>query len=756
MGDFQVCGGAEAGMNEPIVSFVMSGGVGSRLWPLSREDNPKQFHSLAGDRSMLAQTLRRMKACPGPASPVFVIASERHAERVLENLAPIDGGGAIFEPVGRNTAAAVAIATLHTLAVAGDALALVAPSDHDISTDAQFWDTVAQGARAARAGRLVVFGVRPTAPETGYGYIEAGPAADGVADVTRFVEKPDLETAERYLAAGNFYWNAGIFLFRAGAMRDAFLKHAPDIWAAAGAAYAKGVPGATGLFLPMDDYLDIPSTSIDYAIMERAGNIGMAPATFRWNDLGSWRSLLDIGPTDAEGNVVVGDVVAIDCRNSYLRSEGRLVSAVGLRDTALVVTADATFVAPVSHSQHVKKVVERLERSGRLETKYTPASDRILASGAWRRRVRSWLFDEALPLWSTTGVDARYGGFHEALTMAGEPLAKPKRIRTQARQIYAFCVAKDHGWTGPADAIIAQGLDFLARHARTQRGAWVRAVSPDGATVDPAEDAYDHACMLLALAHAHKAGNPDAMRLGQETMAFMDKHLEDKRMTGFLETSDGAGMRRSNPHMHLLEAFLAWHEVTGERRHLRRAARIVDLFQTYFFDRDSWTLGEYFDDRWQPAAGTQGQWTEPGHHFEWAALLVQFSVATDRPDLVRFARKLYASAVANGLNRATGLAYAAVSREGVPLDGVSRSWPQTEAIKAAIALDSRGGPDLKPEIEARVGRLFRWHIDPAISGLWIDRIDERGRAVAVEVPASILYHITSALSAYLDATGNDG
>ncbi len=201
--------------------------------------------------------------------------------------------------------------------------------------------------------------------------------------------------------------------------------------------------------------------------------------------------------------------------------------------------------------------------------------------------------------------------------------------------------------------------------------------------------------------------------------------------------------------MHLLEAFLAWFEATGDRTYLRRASRIVDLFQNHFFDADSWTLGEFFDDAWKPAPGEQGQWTEPGHHFEWASLLVDYARVSGRADLVGFARKLYASAIANGLNRATGLAYGAVSRTGIPLDGLSRSWPQTEAIKAALALDGVNGPDLKPEIEARVGRLFRWHIDPAPTGLWIDGIDEKGRAVASEVPASILYHIVTALSAYM-------
>jgi mannose-1-phosphate guanylyltransferase/mannose-6-phosphate isomerase len=743
---------------ERIACFVMSGGVGSRLWPLSREDNPKQFHDLSGQGSMLVKTVRRMLARPDGDRPVFVIASERHAVRVGSDLSTVDlgAGGLIFEPTGRNTAAAVAVATQVTLDRFGDDLVLVVPSDHEIAPDPAFWATVEAGVPAARAGQIVVFGVDATQPETGYGYIEAAPGTGAHASrpVARFVEKPNRETAQTYVDAGNYFWNTGIFLFSASRMRDAFLELQPEIWRACERALAQAVADVSGTYLPMERYLEVPSISVDYAIMERADGISMVPAQFRWNDLGSWQSLLDVGPADENGNVIVGDVVAIDCRRSYLHSRGRLLSAIGLHDVAIVATADATFVAPVAESQNVKKIVEQLERSGRIETRFTPSDDRVPASGAWRRRVRHWLFEEALPLWSTAGVDRRFGGFHEALGFDGQPLAKTKRTRTMARQIYAFAQAKEFGWAGPADKLIAHGIDYLVARARTDRGGWVRATNPDGSVLDPVEDAYDHAFVLLALAHAHQAGHPQALALGKQTLAFMDEHLEDQRLTGFMETSDGAGMRRSNPHMHLLETFLTWHAVTGDRAHLRRAARIVDLFRNSFFDPDSWTLGEYFDDDWKPASGERGQWTEPGHHFEWVALLIDFAKATGQKDLFAYARKLYASAVANGLNRGTGLAFGAVTRDGLALDRISRSWPQTEAVKAAIALDGVDGRDLGPEIETRIGRLFRWHIDPAPAGMWIDQIDERGRAVATEVPASILYHLVSAATRYLLATAS--
>jgi mannose-1-phosphate guanylyltransferase/mannose-6-phosphate isomerase len=739
----------------PIVSFVMSGGVGSRLWPLSREDNPKQFHSLAGERSMLVKTVERMAARKaGPAS-VFLVAAERHVERVTLDLAGVDlrGGRGIFEPVGRNTAAAVAVASQAALAEFSDALVMVVPSDHEISTQEEFWTTVERGVPAAMAGNVVVFGIVPTGPETGFGYIEAGAAHDtrGALSVTRFVEKPDLATAERYLAAGNFYWNAGIFLFRASVMQAAFEQHAAEIWNEVSNALNSAEQDQTGTHIPLIAYENIQSVSVDYAIIEKLRNIAVVPASFRWNDLGSWQSLLEVSPTDDKGNVIIGDVVAIDCEGTYLRSEGRLLSAIGLKDTAVVSTSDATFVAPVSQSQNVKRIVERLEKSGRLETKRTPIHDMMPEPGAYEKRVRHWLFQETLPLWSTAGVDNAHGGFHEALTFQGEPVLRERRTRTMARQIYAFAIAKEMGWDGPAKALVEHGIEFLSLRGRSKGGGWVKSFNVDGSVLDATEDLYDHTCILLALAHAHKVGNVSAHALAVETIAYVEQNLADRSGRGYFEDSAGTLPRRSNPHMHMLEACLAWHEATGDAAWLARSGAIVDLFLEVFFDSDSWTLGEFFGLDWSNLPSGKRVWTEPGHHFEWAWLLVNYAKAAGQPGLIKYARKLYASAIANGLNRATGLAYDAVSRDGLPLIRTSRSWPQTEVIKAAIALDGTGGPDMKPEIESRVGRLFRWHIDPAPQGLWIDLIDERGQTKAQDVPASIFYHLVCALTAYLAA-----
>ena len=488
--------------------------------------------------------------------------------------------------------------------------------------------------------------------------------------------------------------------------------------------------------------------------MERASDIALVPAKFRWNDLGSWQSLLEVGSVDGNGNVIVGDVVAIDCEHSYLRSDGRLLSAVGLRDTAVVATADATFVAPVSESQNVRKIVEQLEKTGRLETKFTPAQDRLPQVGAYGNRVRHWLFDETLPLWSTVGVDDRHGGFHEAMSFEATPIIKTKRMRTMARQIYAFAVAHEMGWDGPAHALIDHGIDFITANGRTDRGGWAKTFNPDGSVLDPTEDAYDQSFVLLALAHAHKAGHNKALALGTETFVFIDDYLADARLTGFLETPDDNGLAPVKPAYASAGSFPRL--VCSDRQSRLSAAGRANrrsVPASHVRCRRPGRSANISATTGTARRANRANGRNPATISNGLRLLSTSPRHPGQKDVMRFARKLYSSAIANGLNRATGLAYGAVSRHGLPLDTNSRSWPQTEAVKAAMALDGNGGPDLKPEVEARVGRLFRWHIEPAPKGLWIDLIDETGRAKAEDVPASIFYHLVCALTQYVDYVG---
>ncbi len=356
-------------MTDKINPVILSGGVGSRLWPLSRALYPKQLLPLATERTMLQETALRVSEAARFAAPL-VVANEEHRFMIAEQLrvVGIDPSAIILEPEGRNTAPAVALAALRLAADDPDALMLVMPSDHVIGDVAAFHGAVEAGARAAAADRLVTFGITPERPETGYGYIEAGDAlTDGVRAVRRFVEKPDAATAAEYLASGRFYWNAGIFLFRAGHYLDELERQAPDILAACRAAMEKAASDLCFIRPDAAAFRASPSNSIDYAVMEKTASAAVVPVSMGWSDVGSWTALWEISPRDGDGNSRWGDVIALDSRNSLLRSEGPAIAALGLDDMVVVATRDAVLVAPKERAQDVKKVVDELARSNRGE-----------------------------------------------------------------------------------------------------------------------------------------------------------------------------------------------------------------------------------------------------------------------------------------------------------------------------------------------------------------------------------------------------
>lgn len=746
-----------SGSNLPFLNYVMCGGSGTRLWPLSRPDRPKQFHRLTGKESLLSATLSRLSATPALNSKTCIIGAADHSEQIAKVIkaqsADVEHAiRVILEPVARNTAAVAALATLSALADYDDAFILLCPADHEISTTEQFWQTVKQGIPAAEQGAIVTFGLVPERPETGYGYIEAGQQAEAGFAIRRFVEKPDEETALAFIRLGNFFWNSGIFLFRATVMRSVFLKHAPDIWNGVHRALKSADDSRDLIRLPREQYEIIASVSFDHAIMEKADKRVVIPASFRWSDLGSWQSLHQLQPQDKYGNVLSGDVIAHDCSNSYIRSDSGLLTVSGLNDMAVIATKGAVFAAPLAQSGHVQAIVRQLTYQDRMELYYEPP---VPPSGTYRQKIQDWLFNEALPVWATRGADHHHGGFYESLSLQGLPVAGHRRSRTLARQIYAFAKSQQAGWEGDTAGLIAHGLLFMQAKGRSRNGGWVQSFHADGSVAESQENLYDQTCMLLALSRVYQCGHNQALQLAQETFAFLDAKLAHPK-GGFYETigdrTDPQAVLTSNAHMHYLEACLAWHEVTGDNVFLRRAAEIVALCDYYFFDHEYWCLGEYFTANWQRIKDARGDHTEPGHAFEWASLLSDYAGRTGCRNTHRMAYRLYSGALSAGINRTTGLTYNVVSREGRPVDRGSRSWQQCEAVKAAIMLDGYHDQDLKPEIEMRIANLFRWHLHPAGRGLWIDRVDQNGGNCSDHVPASILYHLVSALTLYLQVT----
>jgi mannose-1-phosphate guanylyltransferase/mannose-6-phosphate isomerase len=359
-----------------IHPVILSGGSGTRLWPMSRSFYPKQLLPLVGERTLLQQAALRVAGAPGFGAPQ-VIANEEHRFIIAEQLREIDVAprGLLLEPVGRNTAPAACIAALSLVEAEPDALMLLMPSDHTIEDRAAFLAAVERAAAAARAGYLVTFGIHPERAETGYGYIERGAAlgpAEGAFAVARFVEKPDAVTADAYVASGDFFWNSGIFLFPAALYLSELERLRPDMLAACRQALTAARRDDDFIRLDKEAFAACPSDSIDYAVMEHTERAAVVPVAMGWSDLGSWDALWELAGKDAAGNALIGNVLAEDAKNCYLRSEAGLVAALGVEDLVVVATQDAVMLAPRSRAQDVRLLVARLVKEKRGEADALP------------------------------------------------------------------------------------------------------------------------------------------------------------------------------------------------------------------------------------------------------------------------------------------------------------------------------------------------------------------------------------------------
>jgi mannose-1-phosphate guanylyltransferase/mannose-6-phosphate isomerase len=371
-----------------IVPVILSGGTGTRLWPASRESLPKQLLPLVSDRTMIVETALRAPPEAGFAPPI-VVCNEAHRFMVGEQLreAGIAGARIVLEPEGRNSAPAIAAAAVLVAETAPDTPLWMMAADAVIADIPALHAAVLAAAAAARAGHVVTFGMAPTAPETGYGYIEAGPplpGLPGVLAVTRFTEKPDAATAAAFLADGCHLWNSGMFLFTAATLIAELERHAPAVLAAVRNAVAARTTDLDFIRLDRAAFAAAPSISLDYAVAEKTTKAAVVPASLGWSDVGSWAALWELARKDASGNAAIGNVVVEDSRGSYVRSDGPLVAVLGLEDAVVVATEDAVLAMPRARAQDVKRVVDRLKAAGRKE------------AIEHRRMYRPWGFYEGL------------------------------------------------------------------------------------------------------------------------------------------------------------------------------------------------------------------------------------------------------------------------------------------------------------------------------------------------------------------------
>lgn len=351
--------------NNQVSAVILAGGTGSRLWPLSRQDLPKQFLALDGKNSLLKTTVDRLEPLIA-AKDVLIITQEAHAKgEAYHALRPYQS---LYEPVGRNTAPAIALAAAYLMASGGDPIMVVLPADHIIKDETRFRNHLLTAIEAAQQGQLVTFGIQPTRPDTGFGYIkaQAGDQAS-VRAVVCFTEKPDLPTAERFLQEGNYYWNSGMFVWRASVILAEIQQHLPVVHQIIQSIIADSQVENDFQLAVEKHFAAMPSISIDYGVLEKSNRVSLLACDIGWNDVGSWQAVHEISPKDEKGNALQGNVIALGCQNSLIRSEKRLVAAIGVEDLCIIETADAILISKNDQTQHVREVVEALKQRGSTE-----------------------------------------------------------------------------------------------------------------------------------------------------------------------------------------------------------------------------------------------------------------------------------------------------------------------------------------------------------------------------------------------------
>ena len=716
-----------------IYPVVLCGGAGTRLWPASRPERPKQFLDLVSEASLFQETIRRVAPLAADQGAVLVVAGRDHAAAIEAQLGEMSAV-LLVEPEGRDSGPAMAAAAEWIFRRDPAGVALFVASDHHIPDAEGFRAAVREGVRAAEAGRIVTFGVKPTEPSSAYGYIQ--PQGPGLSPVRRFVEKPDRARAAEYVAAG-YLWNSGNFVARADVLLEELDAYAPEVALAARAA----LPTADAARVELDpSFAAAPRISIDYAVMEKSGRVSVLPVGFGWSDLGAWDAVAATGGA-SRGLWVGGDG---DGANLVRAAEGMVIATAGVSDLAIIAEPDAVLVCHLSRSQEVKGLVERLRE-------LSPAHLHGASAGAASFAARAADFDRwmrlgALPLWATLGVDPD-GAFREAVGADGAPAGDFRRARVQARQAWVYAVAGQAGWSGPWRRLVVEALDRFEATNRRPDGLYRTRVSAGGAVLDDTASLYDQAFALLAFAAAAESGvDPDRMAARAHELRTA---LAALALPGGGWREDAGHPHQANAHMHLFEGCLAWEAVEPGREWTAMADAIAGLARRHFIDADGGFLREFFAPDWLPAAGEAGSLVEPGHQFEWAWLLTRWGRARGDDWAAVAAERLYEAGL-RGIDAPRGVAVDELDDQLNLRSGRARLWPQTERLKAALILGDR----VPAGHAAEALKGLQLYLEP--TGLWRDKLEPDGRFVDEPAPASSLYHITAAWVQLRESIGATG
>lgn len=707
-----------------VKPVILCGGSGTRLWPLSTTSTPKQFLRLLSDRTMVEMTADRVAGDIGDvvfASPLAV-GSSKHAN-LLSSMLP--DAQLILEPVGRNSAPAIAAACL---AVDKDEILLVLPADHNIANLDAFHEAIRAAARLAADDAIVTFGIKPTHAATGYGYIKARNKSGAHSPVEAFVEKPKLDVAEAYLEDGGYFWNAGIFMFKASTMLAALEEFEPEILPVVSRAMTKDEPT-----LDEANFVQAKNISIDYAVMERASNTMVVPVDMGWSDVGGYRAIHELLGSNETSTVVHGPVQATDTDGAYIRSEGPRVLVSGVKDLAIIATDEAIMIVPKSNDDAVKALGSAFKQN--RDSLHVAEDTKVRASEFLR---------SAFDVWSDVAWDENQGGFVEQLSLDGTPdTAADRRLRVQARQVFSFSKAAQNDWLDKdlARDLAEKGLDYLLSKGRHRDGGFVHRLSPAGETISDVRDFYDHAFVILAGATCYDAfGMSEARDMAVDALAFLNDRLFDEQNRGWFDALPKPEYRRANPHMHLLEATTELHAATGLQDAATTAKKVVALFESDLFRGAEDELVEMFGLDWTPHGAPGQAEIEPGHHFEWATLLTLHQRSTGH-DTLSWQRRLIDRAQRAGIDHKDGLAYNAVTALGAVRNGRKRLWPQLEMLRSLLLHPAAAPAGSVDKLFAQINKTY---IEGMPRGLWIDEIDENGKLYSKAVPSSMLYHFVTA------------
>ena len=718
-----------------IYPVILCGGAGTRLWPASRPARPKQFIDLISDLSLFQETVRRVAPLV-EGGRIIVVAGEAHRGFIEAQLAALGvEGDLILEPVGRDSAPAMAAAALWIEQIDPHGTAVFVASDHYIPDAEAFRAAATEAAVAAAPGRIVTMGMAPASPSSAYGYIQ--PEAQGLSPVRRFVEKPGLAEAERYLAEG-YLWNSGNFVVQVRVLLDEMELFVPDVVAAVRAALPGQGSGAHGLGAA---FLAAPKISIDYAVMEKSDKVWVLPAAFEWSDLGAWDAVA------ATGRGARGEWVDHQSEGCLVRAApGMVVATAGVSNLAIIAERDAVLVCDLSRAQDVKMLVEELGRRSAV----VPSSVATPSLQALSDQLGRWLKLNALPLWATLGVGAD-GDFAEALDDDGAQVGDFRRARVQARQAYVYSLGSIWGWGEGYAALVERGLARFEATNRRADGLYRTRISRNGAVLDDTASLYDQAFVLLAAATAVEAG-VDVER-SRQTAAAVQAALATLALPQGGWREPAGPEFQANAHMHLLEAALAWEALEPDGPWAQMADVIVGLARARFIDDRDGFLREFFGPDWRPAEGEAGRLVEPGHQFEWAWLLTRWGRLRADMWALEAARRLFAVGE-RGLDAARGVAIDELDETLQPSSARARLWPQTEWLKAALILAEEAEGEARGRLIDSAGAAFRglWlYLGP--TGLWQDKLGPNGVFETEPAPASSLYHIVAAYRQLRETTG---